>query len=135
MRLRAESIDHPRAQARITQPNRPAVQHAERRSVDDGFVIAGADHGHVVGEFLHSRENVGYLQARLPAARERPPRTHQLRLFGVDLRKLNVSLEKAGQKRLALKPMESRLGISCGAPGLTAGGPRAPETLRQEANH
>ncbi len=95
----------------MPQPDRSRQHHAHGGPVDEGVVIAGANHRQVVGVLAHPAEQVGDLQARLPIFPEGPPGPQQLHVLDLDELQVQVLGDEAGRDGLAVKPAEQGLGI------------------------
>ena len=82
-----------------------------RRTVDEGIMVAGADHCQVVGVRGHLPHEIRNLQPRLPVPAKGDVRTHQLGFAGGDIGEIEIARGEALGKVLAVVARQSRLGI------------------------
>ena len=82
-----------------------------RRTVDEGIMVAGADHCQVVGVGGHVPHEIRKLQPRLPVPAKRDVRTHELGFPGRDIGEIEIARGEALGKVLSVVAGQGRLGI------------------------
>src|SRR5215510_3340973 len=79
------------------------MNETDSRAVNDGVVVAGADHGQIVGLLRKVLEQIRDLQTGLTVSFEHSPSAHELGLVRFDLSESGFSLQEAFRKELPIK--------------------------------
>ena len=110
LRLRAQSVEQPRAHARTALDDRAGVHERMRRVVVDLLGLHRANHTHLVRHALKMGKEIGDFDPGLSALLKLRERTARLQLRVLQLRQLLPLRERLGE-RLLVDPLQLRLPV------------------------